>query len=268
MSIPHILLTLFNVRIGHVENPKINALEWLSERLRLFRQITVPAIGSQSRRPDVWLVFFDVGTPHEIRDAVALIAKDLPFLHDVYCDGSESETIRQCIAGFVDPAATWLITTRIDNDDAIHPKLLETVQLAVRQGTREFINPLFGLIVTGPKAYRKRDYSSPFISLSEPALGYESVWVGPHHLLSTHGSIRQIMLRDVWVQVVHGGNLANHVRGLRAPRSSIDASLLPSALAQGLSSESTAELLIDNSVGAVVRYTKSAIRRSRLLFKA
>ncbi len=37
-----------------------------------------------------------------------------------------------------------------------------------------------------------------------------------HHLLKNHGTIRQLREKLVWMQVVHGDNIANTVHGVRA----------------------------------------------------
>ena len=261
-----VLLTRFNVKTGVIASPKIHAIDWLLGRLNLFESVTLPAISAQTRPPDAWLVFFDEGMPDLIQDRIRALREKFSYLHPVYCAELSSATYKAAIQQHVSDSAQWLISTRIDNDDAIHPSLLEQVYDSAHPGRREFINPLHGLIVAGPHAFRKRDASSPFISLSEPMTDFKTVWIDQHQRLKTHGTVRQLRLPDAWIQLVHGGNIANQVRGLRARYYSIDMRILPHALRSQLQPESFLQLCLDNSLGAAVRYARSAGRRIRRLW--
>jgi len=109
-----------------------------------------------------------------------------------------------------------VITTRLDNDDAVDPKLLELVANAASVGHFEFINATNGLVVNQNRFYRKRDLSNAFISASEPVESFRTVWLDQHHRLGKYAPIKQLPLKDAWIQIIHGSNLANRVRGVRA----------------------------------------------------
>jgi hypothetical protein len=262
-TISRILLTRFNVRIGAVANPKVTSTHWLAERMHLFRHVTVASIRSQRVQPDRWFVFFDVATPEATRREIAQLQREVPILAPVFCEGLGADVYLTAVRSWLPSSTEWLISTRIDNDDALHPNALASVYESAEIGRKEFINPLRGLVVSGGKAFRKRDYSSPFISLSEPSHAFSTVWVGQHHKLRNFGSVRQIAAKDLWIQVVHGGNLANQVRGVRAPIARIDGDTLPPTLAAQLLDDGWVALALDNSIGLVNRYVRSAVRRAK-----
>lgn len=270
MSTYHVVLTRFNVRRGQQIDPRALSDIWLDARMRLFLDITVPSLAAQIRRPDQWLVFFDDNTPDKIRTLFeALRAKHLSLtniLRAEYCTELTTDECARRIVSLAPEGTDWLLTTRLDNDDALHPHFIETVNRLCRPGVREFINPTRGLIVAGPRLYRKRDFSSPFISCSEPLSDCRTVWVDQHQRLARHGLVRQFGLRDAWIQVVHGGNLANQVRGVRACPSSVASGVMPDALAAAVMPLSMSDHLLDNSFGLTRRYIGSAVRRVRRMW--
>lgn len=266
-NICHALLTRFNTRQKPQVDARVISNEWLSARMKLFREITVPSVANQTRQPDIWLVFFDVETPAETRNAFAQLAARLPALRAHFCATLDLEICRTVVREAFPQNADWLLTTRLDNDDALHPDFIQTVTSCVEVGRREFINPTNGLIVASGKLYRKRDVSSPFISLSEPMSECKTVWLDQHQRLSRHGQIRQVALRDAWIQVVHGGNIANQVRGVRVLPSSVPADTLPPALAAGILNPSIGEFVFDNTAGLIRRYAGSVSRRAARVWK-
>lgn len=257
----HVLLTKFNVRRAAAVDPRVLSPEWLGPRMRLFKEITFPSVVSQTRLPDAWLVFFDEGTPEATRAEFRQLAAELPLLRAEYCGELDSKLCAERIGRIMAPDVDWLLTTRLDNDDALNRRFIETLQCRVRPGEREFINPTCGLIVANGRLYRKRDYSSPFITLSEPAADYRTVWIDEHGLLARHGCVRQFSLPDAWIQVVHGGNLANHVRGVRISPTRVSPDALPPSLAATVSDVRLRELMLDNSFGLLRRYAGRAWSR-------
>lgn len=270
MSTYHVLLTRFNVQRGLQVDPRALSGIWLDARMRLFSNITVPSLVAQTRQPDQWLVFFDEKTPDRTRFLFEELRQYHPSLKNVlraeYCQELGAAECARHILSLAPAATDWLLTTRLDNDDALHPHFIETVKGLCRPGVREFINPTKGLIVAGARLYRKHDFSSPFISCSEPISDCRTVWIDQHQRLARHGFVRQFGLRDAWIQVVHGGNLANQVRGVRACPSSLAAGVMPDALAAAVMPLSIADQLLDNSLGLTRRYIGSAFRRARRMW--
>jgi len=261
----HIILTRFNVRRGRTADPRALSTDWLRTRIQLFRDATVASILLQTRAPDLWLVFFDEATPSFVRVEMEALGKEIGALKAEYCGELTTAVLEQCIRKNLPVGVDWLVTTRLDNDDALNPRFIEFLMANVMPGIREFINPKRGLIVSNGLLYRKRDYSSPFISFSEPVDEFRTVWLDQHHRLCRYATIKQLDLQDAWIQLVHGGNIANQVRGIRVlPRSIVDG-LLPPAIQNTLKDVNLGEFIIANSFGLILRYVRSAWRRGRVI---
>jgi hypothetical protein len=216
--------------------------------------------------PDAWLVFFDESTPEATRDEFRELTAKLPLLRAEYCHELDPKMCAERIGRIMAPDADWLLTTRLDNDDALNRRFIETVQSVTRPGVCEFINPTYGLIVANGRLYRKRDYSNPFITLSEPAADCRTVWIDQHQRLARHGRVRQFGLDDAWIQVVHGGNLINNVRGLRISPTEVSPDALPLALSESMADLRFGELMLDNSNGRLRRYVGGVWRRGRSIW--
>lgn len=262
----HALLTRFNIRYGSVADPRVLSPEWLGTRMQLFRQFTVPSVASQSRLPDGWLVFFDEGTPDSTREEFRLLSARLPFLRAVYCSEFAPKLAVERACRIMAPRADWLLTTRLDNDDALNRRFIETVQSQARPGVREFINPACGLILADRRLYRYRDYSSPFITFSEPLADCLTVLIDQHPLLARHGPVRQFSLPDAWVQVVHGGNLVNGVRGVLISPTKVLPDAFPPDLGVSLVNVGFRERLLCNCFSPFRYLASRAWRRGRRMW--
>jgi hypothetical protein len=234
--------------------------------MKLFRQFTFPSLAWQSRMPDAWLVFFDEGTPEATRDEFRQLAAELPLIHIEYCGELTQQLVIERVRRIIAPTADWVLTTRLDNDDALHRRFIETVQSHARPGVREFINPTYGLILANGRLYRQRDYSSPFITLSEPVSDCRTVWMDQHTLLARHGPVRQFALPDAWIQVVHGGNLVNQIRGvLISPTDASPGALFPT-LRASLADVGFGERVLYNGLSPFRRYAGRAWRRGQRMW--
>ena len=111
----------------------------------------------------------------------------------------------------VDAETEFLITSRVDNDDALARDALGTVRRAFQEQTREFINLESGCILARGAVYRALLPCNPFLSLierrgPEPWL---TVWGVDHDRAREIGPVRNLRDRPYWLQVVHERNLTN-----------------------------------------------------------
>jgi hypothetical protein len=136
----------------------------------------------------------------------------------VWIDGPLSPEIIACI--LTERATTpWVISSRLDNDDALARDYIESVQTEFRRQDAEFINFTGGLQLSDEGAlYYRSDPSNAFLSLIEkrtdkPLIG---VFVDWHDRVSKHAPVRQVSTHPMWLQMVHGRNIGNAIRGIRA----------------------------------------------------
>jgi hypothetical protein len=86
---------------------------------------------------------------------------------------------------------------------------------------RMFVNFPLGYQWRDARLYRTIHRSNPFLSYAEGIdrnradLGIQTVWHGNHDWALRSGSVRQVWTHPMWLQVLHGGNVANELRGLR-----------------------------------------------------
>jgi hypothetical protein len=116
-------------------------------------------------------------------------------------------------------SAPYLITTRIDSDDAMAIDFMATVQAQFARQERLFVSLTRGLQIERSGAVFRTDYlSNPFISLIErrrPGRLPDTVYVAKHARARAHGPIREVQAPPMWAQVVHDLNVSNIVNGMR-----------------------------------------------------
>jgi hypothetical protein len=208
-----LLLTKYNAAIpGLAGRPGLDPA-WLDARLRLFRDWPLMAVRAQVRPPDPWLIFVDAETPLSDRDALGREVEGLAELVPV-AGPLEDGRVRELVAERLGPEVRSLVTARLDSDDAIAAGYLARVWEAA-EGWQGFVNAPLGYRICAGRLVRCRDRSGPFLSFVE-RLGRglpRTVLQVPHHEAERRGPVLQLDGPPAWLQVVHGGNLANRFRG-------------------------------------------------------
>lgn len=210
MAIRHCIITRFNTRptprdTAHVDD------RWLDERFDLFDRYCLPSVRSQTNRDFRWMLFAHPDTAEAYKARLRAAADDV-----VYVDVMRPEDVRQAVRAQLTPADDLVVTQRLDNDDAISPDFVARLQAAA-PGPARFLNFERGyqFDTTRGRLYRRREISNPFIAYVEPATDAPvTVYQGIHTKLVTLGPSEQLPGRT-WVQVIHGGNALNQLRGVR-----------------------------------------------------
>lgn len=210
----HLLLTRFNTAVQFAPTSKRLETSWLTARLALFEQYCLPSVAGQERAEFQWLVFFDAASPGWFKERIATFQ---PLVKPIYIDGPATDDViarRVGETGLV--SSPYLISTRLDNDDAISRDHLASVQSAFRQQDREFITFPFGLQSFHGHLYNVYWPFNPFLSLIE-RVGDDgqvtTVFCVAHDRVGGTNNLRTIMRPSQWLQVLHDSNLANTLRG-------------------------------------------------------
>lgn len=210
----HLLLTRFNTSIGFAPSAKGLDEEWLVARLLLFERYCLPSVTAQRGATFRWLVFCDAASPPWFKEKMSSYG-DLFSL--VYIEGpATDEVIARSVAATGLVTSPYLITTRLDNDDAIGRDHLRLVQLEFKRQDREFLLFPMGLQLYREKLYYCYWKSNPFLSLVERVKGdgsFTTVMCVAHDRVRTAGKVRNIISSPQWLQVLHGSNLLNTLRG-------------------------------------------------------
>jgi hypothetical protein len=222
-SFNHFLLTKFNTRSFQNGRKGCDPV-WLEERFSLFDWYCYPSVYKQSNQNFKWLVFFDTDTPEPFKRKIAEYAKWSNFT-PVYVDcvfpyGQFPDDVRALVQKLVTDDCKYLITTWLDNDDAIASNYVQMIQDNFQEQDSETINFLLGYQLYNGKLYLDYEFSNHFISLVEryyPA-SFNTCLSRPHkELYEVCNSAKKVLCKPAWVEVVHGKNVANIYRkGIRA----------------------------------------------------
>jgi hypothetical protein len=211
----HLLLTRFNtaVQFAPTSSKRLNP-NWLTARLALFEQYCLPSVAGQRGAEFRWLVFFDAGSPDWFKEKIAAYA---PLVVPIYIDGLATDAViarRVRETGFV--SSPYLITTRLDNDDAISSDHLASVQAAFRHQEREFVTFPFGIQSFRGHLYSVYWVSNPFLSLIEKVGDggqVTTVFCIYHDRVGSTRQLRKVARSSQWLQVLHETNFSNALRG-------------------------------------------------------
>jgi hypothetical protein len=207
----HFLLTRFNTRLGERASE-----EWLRHRIVYFEKVCRHSVINQTNKNFRWLIYFDAERDEWFQKEVDRLSVGV--FEPIWVDGPLTAE-KAAAAVQKRSAAPWVITTRVDNDDALARDFIEAVQAQFSREDHQFINFQAGLQMSDDGAvYRRSDPSSPFISLIERRTEkpLNGVYMGRHDKIAAFGPIRQIVAPPMWLQMVHGLNIGNALRGIRA----------------------------------------------------
>ena len=205
----HPILTRFNVRIEQCDPP---GPDWIGHRFAIFERFCFPSVRSQTNHNFDWVVFCHPEMPAALRERVRALAEWKTFRPIFFFNVFDQAMVRAAIADLVQ-GFSHLITTRLDNDDAVSRTFVDTIQKHFTGQDFEFLNFTNGYIWQQGRLYRGQNLCNPFVSLVERAENYATVYCGNHAHLDRIGPVVQIPEPAAWLQVVHGRNLSNRVWG-------------------------------------------------------
>lgn len=213
LTIDHILLTRFNLPSAGPER-LIRAQDgWLQDRIRLFERYTVPSVLQQSAPHSFsWLVFLDQESPQWLLDRLAPLVERGAF-SPVYGEQFTNEEVVEQARLLTGAHGELLLTTTLDNDDALATDFAERVQRLAVRGRATAIYLENGIILAGSRVFLRHDPHNAFVSVAEPWDDAKTVWRDWHNRLHHHMEVRTDGGRPGWLQVVHGRNVSNRVRG-------------------------------------------------------
>ena len=252
VPLPHILMTRFNLATPGREASIRNKPDWLSTRFKLFEEFCLPSVAAQTVKNFTWIVYFDKDTPEAFKQRVAALQRDVPF--EAYYTGLfPASGWPESLSAVLGALPDQVLTSRLDNDDALAYDYMERTAKAA-QGL--MADPRTGIVITNgfirstSRAYRINHTCNAFTSWLErtdlPAPPLTAMGIS-HIDAAQFGPLIQVPGEGGWLQVVHGGNVSNKVRGLRVPPELLAARFHAGAL-EGLEASSPVVIGVDNVV--------------------
>ncbi len=218
----HFILTKFNLEFSHWNTDKKNQIvrdeKWLKHRFDLFENICFPSIQNQTNQNFKWFVFFDINTPKIYKEKVINYKNKYTNFYPFFFNAEKKykNRIRYIINKFLDIDKGFIITTRLDNDDAFHEDAIDIIQANFIEKDQTLLNPIQGICLQlEPKFLISRiNYSfNPFISYIEKAENFETVFKHRHNSWDTKNINIIDLKKDVlWLQTIHNRNMLNNFR--------------------------------------------------------
>ncbi len=210
----HLVLTRFNTAVAYAPTAKGLETDWLTARLALFERYCLPSVAAQQGADFRWLIFFDAASPAWLKTKISSFE---PLVTPIYVEGEATDDVlRRYIVQTGLVTSSHLLTTRLDNDDAIAKDHLGRVQLAFRGQDREFIRFPFGIQSFQGHLYEVYWPANPFLSLVEKVESgscFTTVMCVRHDRVAGSGPIKQILRSPQWLQTLHESNVGNVLRG-------------------------------------------------------
>lgn len=259
----HVVMTRFNMPTPGRESQIRNRPGWLEGRFDLFERYCLPSIAAQTapREAFHWMVFFDVETPQVFRDRIERCREVFPF-RPYFTEFFQAEGWPRSVRETLAPATPWLLTTRFDSDDALsvdHVARLQAAVAAAAPTERVSFNLTEGVIVENGRVYAHSHPCNAFASWFEPWDAAARTCMSINHMrMAEVGPIRQVAGPAAWLQVVHGGNVSNKVRGRRVGPEAVRGRFPPAVLGP-LQPVSAPAMALENLVLTPLRSARDAL---------
>jgi len=229
LSAFQVVLTRYNMEFGPRKTAKRWASpkrqRWLENRLDHFTTFCLPSLVNQTKHPDLWLLGFDGESPEAVQPVLDAV-KDYPWIVPVWQQGVAGVYEDKVLAFTREILArlpldrTHLITSRVDNDDAINRHFLEFIRayssaVVANKCLEDFWLAFpFGAFYSGTRCISYVYPNNPFCSrvqaVSILADDSRTVFEFQHARLFLNGCKVFLPLTEdpMWIRNYHGENLA------------------------------------------------------------
>jgi hypothetical protein len=189
--------------------------------LDLFERYCLPSVAGQLDKNFTWLLCLDERTPRPIRRRLAGLGAGCAQAKTLYlAPGSRMQpAVVAAIMDRGDPPS-FLMTSRLDNDDAIHLRYVQRLHELFDRQALQFVNFSNGYTyrLMDRSLRRYRHPSNPFVTLIERySTQPRTVLCAQHSEIGNVGPVFQVQDSPRWLQVIHDQNVRNTARGTLVP---------------------------------------------------
>ena len=214
----HFIITYFNAYTDYIDYnnislKKINTYKYLEQRFKIFEEITLPSIKSQTCQNFEWIIVFNSDTPKKYKDRIKQLKKEFHFI-DLYFEKGEYFNFDLYVSDKY-KEYKWFLTTRLDNDDMIGKNYVDKVQEIVeKDDSKKIITFEKGLKYDyiNKKYYKTNRIGNHFLSCFSTC--DSNVYSYDHNSVEKNNS--DILYIDnktdkMWVEVIHDNNVLNRI---------------------------------------------------------
>jgi Putative rhamnosyl transferase len=210
-DVDHVMLTRFNLPTTGVEGVVRAREGWLRNRVELFERYCAPSVARQAR-PVRWIIYLDPESPRWLLDRLAPLVERGLFRPILRASVSREELLSD-IRETVPSPQRALVTTNLDNDDGLASDFSARVTSAPCPHDRAALYVTRGLIKSPRGLFLRRDPVNAFPSVRESWDQPVTAWSEYHNEFPRVMPAIRLGGPPGWLQVVHGENVSNRVRG-------------------------------------------------------
>lgn len=222
----HFVITRFNVVYNlnvfrkDKQGNSTQTDEWLAARFDLFEKFCFPSVINQTNLNFYWLVLFSINTDEKYKKRIAAYSYTFKNFVPVYLNDGEDEEwevnldkVRAEISKYLESSDHYVITSRIDNDDAFHKNMIQFVQNEFAGQDDLFLSFDEGLQYDMEHKLLSRIVfpGNAFISRIEKIYGsgFKTVFASTHTRIQQIAKVKYIRIYPLWLQLIHTGNIHN-----------------------------------------------------------
>lgn len=227
-DLQHFILTRFNLLLWNKdkENRKVRSKEWLEHRFLLFEKYCLPSIKSQTCQDFEWIVLFDSMTPDCFKERIEGYLRECPQMIPIYVKPENGRCFAEIFRFEIVKrlCAQRVVSTYLDNDDALNVRFVEDVQ----QRVASLKDKTFVFYDDGYQLYTDYNYmmqihylKNHFVSVVEdgnPSNVRGIYGYGSHYYINKIKGVKieHIKSQPLWCEVIHEKNMQNDAYFLNA----------------------------------------------------
>ncbi|HUR30803.1 MAG TPA: glycosyltransferase [Saprospiraceae bacterium] len=218
----HYLITRYNVPIPGFQMDRSGVTtrdeKWLQHRFELFQKFCLPSVIHQSNKDFQWLIYVDRETPEKYYIQIKEVIHHQPNIQ-LYQVSDHKECLLHIDQFLTQSITPFVITSRLDNDDALGLQFIQTVQKNFIEKDKVILNLLHGVgldyrrkIVTFLYNMRNNHFTS-LIELKKNEGGHITVRGFQHDEVPDDYTVINIPSRYSWLKVFHDRNVKSSTFG-------------------------------------------------------
>lgn len=198
--------------------------EWLEERFRLFDKYTWTSLKAQSCQDFKWICLFDIDTPEPYKKKIQQYQQEWDAFLPYYCGEKETKLFQSYFKHLVyknsDKTQESVLTTYLDNDDALHKDFVKEIQEKVKEiKFNTIISYKYGiqyyeeLNIAVRIPYKNNHFLTYYERLTEHL---KTIWGFWHFSIFKYPHLAIELVENKnhpnWIETIHSGNIDNDVK--------------------------------------------------------